>query len=115
MDKKTGLMMIKLGDKDVELKGNWKCVQMLEQRLNKGIIQFAVNDLQNLNIGVGTLGHIYYSGMRANKDTRLTYDEICQLIIEDGIMGHMQPAIEFISSITSPGEDEAEDTGEKKE
>lgn len=112
MDKKTGLYEIKLGDKSYELKGNWACVQKIEQRLGKGIISFAVNDLQNLNIGVGTIGDIFYSGMRANGDTRLSYDEICEHIVSDGVMKHTQPAIEFVSMMTSGGQEEGE--GSKK-
>lgn len=114
MSKKDGLFELSLGDKKLELKGDWKCISYIEDKLDKGILSFYIKDLAEMNLSLGQIGHVYVAGLRSNSYERsLNHDEVCELIASDGIMTHVQSCMEFVSMLVSGGNIE-EAVSEKK-
>ena len=110
MSIKDGIYKLKLGDKDVELKGNWDCVSKIEDDLGKGLISFYMNDMANMNVTISQIVIIYRAGLKAMGDSRLKADEVSQMILDDGIMVHIEKCMGFINQIVSGNGKESKST-----
>lgn len=75
-----GKFTLKLGDQERTLIANFLFIEMLERRtLKKPILKILLEAQEGL-LGMSDVAEILHAGLLANRDTRLTKNEIGQLI-----------------------------------
>lgn len=113
MSKKDGLYNLTLGEKKLELKGDWKCISHIEDSFGKGILSFYTKDLVEMNLTVSQIATVFHAGLRSIGDTRLNHDDICKLVVGDGLMTHLKNCMEFVSMMLSGSSLEEADSSKK--
>ena len=110
MDNISGEFELELCGSVRTLKCNFGVVEHLERRLFEKPILIVLNDAIQGNIFFHQVIDTIQCGLHANKDTRLTREEIGVYVQEKGIMSFLEWYISFLTyAVTGGNVDESED------
>lgn len=99
----SGEFKINLAGQDRVMKANFACIEALEtQILNKGIFEALTDAIQNRG-RFSDIAAVIHAGLVANKDTRLTRQEVGQALLEGGLVKYMEVYIEFLTYCVTGG------------
>lgn len=111
----NGMFSITLDDKQYEMLASFGFVEMVEQTVIKKPVIQLLDEALNGRFHITDMVAVFHIGMKANKDTRLTRDQIGNEIVKVGSAKFMQTYIEILTcSITGQAELKPSDDLDKK-
>lgn len=99
----SGEFKINIAGQDRVMKANFACIEALEtQILHKGMFETLTDAIQN-RAKFTDIAAVIHAGLAANKDTRLSRQEVGQALLEGGLVKYMEVYIEFLTYCITGG------------
>lgn len=92
-----GIFHLELAGQQRELKCNFSVVERLERQVFKRPIMEVLNSSINGAINITEIVDTIYVGLEANKDTRLSRDEIGQEVMQKGAVNFVEWYLQFLT------------------
>jgi len=111
----NGIFTITLDDQAREMAANFGFVEMIEQTVIKKPVIQLLDEALSGKFHITDMVSVFFIGLKANKDTRLTREQIGTEVVKLGSANFMQTYIEMLTcSITGSTELKPSDDADKK-
>jgi hypothetical protein len=93
-----GKFQVKLFDRERDIKCSFGAVERLESiHFKPRSIMQVLNDAVNGNFYLNDVVNVIYEGLKANGDTRISYNEIGEEVIKNGMVNYASTIVEFLT------------------